>query len=278
MLIGGSRINRWTETEQTRRAPEPLLRATQAGSDVVERAEAALELALSAVGAAHEELQRYHAHLRKVAALEVATGAIGLAGLATTALVGASEMQSALVCLFAIAGAVPIGTSVWRASLGRLRESDIVAAIENARAVAQSAASLRAAAVGLPTAEVDRPGTKALIDAILTHVEQSAAVSPGREQRGRGSSGEQSRRHVRIKPFQDRVVVTRDDGVGILGRLVDVSLSGAAVSGDLPDVAAGDHVLVGSKAARVVRVLPHGIACEFVKTLPPAQLDFDIVL
>ena len=83
---------------------------------------------------------------------------------------------------------------------------------------------------------------------------------------------------MRIKPFNERVVVTRDDGVGILARLVDVSLSGAAVSGDLPDVAVGDHVLVGSKAARVVRTLPHGIACEFIKTLPPAQLDFDTVL
>ena len=116
------------------------------------------------------------------------------------------------------------------------------------------------------------------MDAMLTDVEQLAAAAPGREQRLVGAPNAQSRRHVRIKPLNERIMVTRSDGVALIARLVDVSRSGAAISGELPDVAVGDQVMIGSTMARVVRALPHGIACEFIKTLPPEKLGFDTIL
>ena len=231
-----------------------------------------------AMGTAREELKRGRARRRTIVAIEVMVGAIGLTGLTLLVLVGAPQVPPTLAFVFAIAGAVPILGSIRISGFGNPKESEIVAALESARAAALNAASLRDAATLLPTSDTGGPAPQDIFDAMLTNVEQSAAVAPGREKRTRGTPGEQARRHVRIKPLNDRVLVTRSDGVAILTQLVDVSLSGVAVSGTLPDVEVGDQVLVGSRAARVVRALPHGIACEFVKTLPAAQLDVDIVL
>ena len=245
---------------------------------MVQRIETAREVSLAALHAADAELERNRAHRRSVASLAACCGVIGLAGLASIIVVGAPQVPAALTSLFAVAGSIPIVMCVRRTAGQTSREAEIVAAIEYARAVAFNAASLRDALNRLPASEAELPGTKALIDTILTDVERSAAAAPGREQRMRGAAGEQGRRHVRIKPINDRVVITRNDGLAIIAQLVDVSMSGAAISGDLPDVIAGDQVLVGSRMARVIRTLPHGIACEFVKELPPAALDFDIVL
>ena len=87
----------------------------------------------------------------------------------------------------------------------------------------------------------------------------------------------EDRRHERIVPRNIRSTLILHDGREVLVKLIDVSLSGAAIVSDVrPPINA--PVTIGRTAARVVRVFANGVAVEFSRTFSPDQFSEDIQL
>ncbi|HEY0291431.1 MAG TPA: PilZ domain-containing protein [Hansschlegelia sp.] len=75
----------------------------------------------------------------------------------------------------------------------------------------------------------------------------------------------EDRRHERVPPRNARSMLITEDGVEHECRVIDVSLSGAAVTIAL-DLPIGTPVTLGRTAARVVRHFERGLAVEFMRT------------
>lgn len=82
----------------------------------------------------------------------------------------------------------------------------------------------------------------------------------------------EDRRHERVAPRNPRAVLITEDGVQTEVRMIDVSLSGAAVSSNL-QLPIGAPVMLGKTAARVVRHFEKGFAVEFHRTQSQDQLN-----
>lgn len=87
----------------------------------------------------------------------------------------------------------------------------------------------------------------------------------------------EDRRHERIVPRNPRSVLTMDDGVEHVVRVIDISLSGAALSTDL-DLPMGTPVKIGSTPAKIVRRFDGGFAAEFRFPLSADLLDENLEL
>ncbi len=87
----------------------------------------------------------------------------------------------------------------------------------------------------------------------------------------------EDRRHARIVPRNTRVIVRLADDSEHAAKLIDVSISGAAVTCDARP-AVGSPVRIGNTPAQVVRVAGSGFAVEFVRMLPPESFDDTITL
>jgi|tagenome__1003787_1003787.scaffolds.fasta_scaffold20420262_1 hypothetical protein len=87
----------------------------------------------------------------------------------------------------------------------------------------------------------------------------------------------EDRRHERVVPRRPAVVLELANGRAIETRLIDVSLSGAAVamSDALP---IGTSVTLGRTPGKVVRCFQGGVAVEFLLPLSPDRFDENIVL
>ena len=87
----------------------------------------------------------------------------------------------------------------------------------------------------------------------------------------------EDRRHERIVPRRPAVVLELGSGRTIETRLIDVSLSGAAVAIDkaLP---IGASVTLGRTPGKVVRCFQGGVAVEFFLPLSPDRFDENILL
>jgi hypothetical protein len=81
----------------------------------------------------------------------------------------------------------------------------------------------------------------------------------------------EDRRHERVTPRNPRAMLITEDGVETEVRIIDVSLSGAAVTTTL-DLPIGAPVMLGRTAARVVRHFEKGLAVEFARTQNQEQL------
>jgi PilZ domain len=80
----------------------------------------------------------------------------------------------------------------------------------------------------------------------------------------------EDRRHDRIVPRNPRATMVTQDGTQIPCRIVDMSLSGAAIATEIkPEV--GALISLGKTQARVVRHLDTGLAIEFTRM---QSLDF----
>ena len=87
----------------------------------------------------------------------------------------------------------------------------------------------------------------------------------------------EDRRHERVVPHQAAVTLRLESGREIPARIVDVSLSGAAIAcdADLPLDAA---LVVGRTPCKVVRQFRGGLAVEFRLPLSPDRFDENLVL
>jgi hypothetical protein len=74
----------------------------------------------------------------------------------------------------------------------------------------------------------------------------------------------EDRRHERVIPRNPRAVLQTEDGASHDCRIIDVSLSGAAIQIGL-DLPIGSPVTLGRTSARVVRHLENGLAVEFTR-------------
>lgn len=77
----------------------------------------------------------------------------------------------------------------------------------------------------------------------------------------------EDRRHERITPHFARTTLKTPDGQEYAARLIDISISGAAMNVEAaPPI--GSPVVVGSTPAQVVRHFSGGVAVEFARLLP----------
>lgn len=87
----------------------------------------------------------------------------------------------------------------------------------------------------------------------------------------------EDRRHERIIPKMSRSIMLCSDGSSHAVKLIDISLSGAAIASETrPPV--GSAVTIGKTPARVVRVSATGIAVEFARLLAADQFSDAYVL
>lgn len=87
----------------------------------------------------------------------------------------------------------------------------------------------------------------------------------------------EDRRHERVVPRHTLTTLQLEDGREIAARIVDVSLSGAAIACEAA-LPLDSSVIVGRTPARVVRPFKGGVAVEFRLPLSPDRFDETIVL
>lgn len=82
----------------------------------------------------------------------------------------------------------------------------------------------------------------------------------------------EDRRHARVSPRNPKSVLQLSDGRQYRCRIVDLSLSGAAVEIDVKP-ALGVQVMLGHMRGQVVRHFDEGVAIEFAVVQQPESLD-----
>ncbi|WP_244643974.1 PilZ domain-containing protein [Alsobacter metallidurans] len=87
----------------------------------------------------------------------------------------------------------------------------------------------------------------------------------------------EDRRHERITPRSTGALMRTPDGAEIGVRIIDVSLSGAAVSSPVKPPL-GSPVSIGATSGKVVRHFDGGIAIEFLRTLSDQAFDENVQL
>lgn len=83
----------------------------------------------------------------------------------------------------------------------------------------------------------------------------------------------EDRRHERYVPKNPHARLLTGTGTEVMVRLIDISLSGAALTTDLP-FQRGDLIHLNQTPAKIVRIFERGVAVEF--TRPPAPGAFDV--
>ncbi|KQP61852.1 hypothetical protein ASG40_03805 [Methylobacterium sp. Leaf399] len=81
----------------------------------------------------------------------------------------------------------------------------------------------------------------------------------------------------RIVPREQEVVVTTALGATIPGRVLNISVSGAAVSLDRP-LAVGTLIMIGNTPAKVARAFDNGIGAAFLSPLADGRVGPEVVL
>jgi hypothetical protein len=127
--------------------------------------------------------------------------------------------------------------------------------------------------------------------AIVRHFELGFAVSMSATRRKQDKLADQltwlanrhelglpeDRRHERITPRSASSVVRLMNGKTAAARIIDISMSGAAINVGIP-IAIGASITLGSTPGRVVRHFGSGIGIEFLRPLTEDVFDEDIVL
>jgi hypothetical protein len=85
------------------------------------------------------------------------------------------------------------------------------------------------------------------------------------------------RRHDRLVPNLRHCLLRIDDSHEHLVKLIDVSISGAAIATELK-VPINTQVRLGTTRGRVIRHFDHGMAIEFERPIPIEQFDEDLRL
>ncbi len=85
----------------------------------------------------------------------------------------------------------------------------------------------------------------------------------------------EDRRHDRIVPRNPMSVLKFEDGRGMACRIMDLSLSGAALAAEIKPLV-GESVILGRVQARVVRHLEEGFAIEFIHAQLPETVEDNV--
>ena len=85
----------------------------------------------------------------------------------------------------------------------------------------------------------------------------------------------EDRRHDRIVPRNPMSILKFDDGRAMACRIMDLSLSGAALAAEIKPLV-GEPVMLGRVQARVVRHLEEGFAIEFVHAQLPETVKDNV--
>jgi len=85
----------------------------------------------------------------------------------------------------------------------------------------------------------------------------------------------EDRRHERIIPQNSRTTVTMPNGTTLTCRIVDMSLSGAAIATATPPPV-GTPITLGKVLARVVRHIDDGFAVEFTRMQHPDFVEENV--
>ena len=85
----------------------------------------------------------------------------------------------------------------------------------------------------------------------------------------------EDRRHDRIVPRNPMSILKFDDGRAMACRIMDLSLSGAALAAEIKPLV-GEPVTLGRVHARVVRHLEEGFAIEFVHPQLPETVEDNV--
>ncbi|MEA2840807.1 MAG: hypothetical protein QOF41_2137 [Methylobacteriaceae bacterium] len=88
---------------------------------------------------------------------------------------------------------------------------------------------------------------------------------------------EEDRQHDRVAPRATRTVLRLPDGQEHHVKLIDISLSGAALATDVQP-ALGSSVVVGQTSGKVVRHFMGGIAVQFARPMPVEGFDENVTL
>jgi PilZ domain len=89
----------------------------------------------------------------------------------------------------------------------------------------------------------------------------------------------EDRRHERIVPRNPVCELRLESGRVMVVRLIDISMSGAAVSiEDKDKLAIGTSVTLGKTPGKVVRHFQGGMAVEFLLSLSPDRFDDNLIL
>jgi PilZ domain len=89
----------------------------------------------------------------------------------------------------------------------------------------------------------------------------------------------EDRRHERIVPRNPVAELKLESGRIMIVRLIDISMSGTAISADEKDkLPIGTSVILGHTAGTVVRHFQGGMAVEFLLSLSPDRFDENLVL
>ncbi len=175
----------------------------------------------------------------------------------------------------ALSSLLILGSLTLLAGMARWEDTRANAALDaltDDRHVLRHAKALRP----LPRVLGDTPSRA--LELLVGGLEDAAAGSKAREIRIRAETYGAMRRHERITPKETRVVVTTARGQSLRGTILDVSMSGVGIQGNFPGVTKDMVVTVGSRKARVARILSNGIACAFLVEIRDELLDEHIVL
>ena len=89
----------------------------------------------------------------------------------------------------------------------------------------------------------------------------------------------EDRRHERIVPRNPVAELRLESGRVMIVRLIDISMSGTAISADEKDkLPIGTGVTLGHTAGTVVRHFQGGMAVEFLLSLSPDRFDENLIL
>ena len=87
----------------------------------------------------------------------------------------------------------------------------------------------------------------------------------------------EDRRHERVVPRNPVAIVRVENGREVPVRLIDISLSGAAIAMEKKPPL-GSAIVIGRTPGKVVRHFQDGVAVEFLLPLSPDRFDENIVL
>lgn len=291
------RSQRWTtaaaeapRSEGARRPPPQPLRLgfvsrisvnREAEAVSAGRAAAAGAMAAAQIRKAARRLEVARGRAKQVASLATLAGSLGtVAGLyAACAPFEQAWARCAvgLASVLLMAGPLAV-TALQTAREGADAEVEAATAAEGAARVTGFARHIGEAVAAASDSMGLSPTALVILNPLLAAVETEAALARERESTALSAAAAPAAARRRVKPSQDRVVVTPADGRKLTARILDLSMTGVALETDLPGVGVGSTVVIGARKALAVRKLARGMAFQFEKSISPADFNTDIVL